>query len=212
MKKVSSGNTLSSMASTIFYFPGQMTTNGIHCTICYVGGACCLLPILLFPQSNVEDSVLRASLPERTIRDSSIAVIALAFPLVMDIIADILNSLLNNDKVCKQTKPLLTNLEKLLFLIGTIVVPMTSYSQTNSPNWAYMYLCCSQCQKTMAGGAICISLSRYNPQYFNVNLTYFLLIILVTGTIFGAFTDNYLLIPDRSHFQKKSKSHHITSY
>ena len=187
--------------SRILNLAKQMTTNGIQCSIVILGGIGCLLPISMYPTSFVEDCTLRNALPEQRIRDSSIAVIALVFPLVLDIVTEMINSVISgrkDEKLLMQTKPLLNNMEKLLFLFGTVIVPMNACLLTNSPRWAYTYLCSQQCQFTFTGGAVCISFCRYNPDYWPVRKTYLILTLLSSGTLMGAFSDNYLLTPPPS--------------
>ena len=61
------GSALSSMRR-IFH---NMSTSNIHLVTCLVGGVSCLLPLFIFPTSNIEDSSLRIAMPSHKNKVSS---------------------------------------------------------------------------------------------------------------------------------------------
>lgn len=185
---------LKSIASLLHFSEGLISTHVTQLLICAIGGLLCLLPLILSPRSRVEMSLLRASSPSQLHKDSATAVITLIVPLLLDITTDLLNSCFTKAKKMevknhgKQT--LLNNMEHLLFLCGTFVVPITGYLEPYTEKWAFIYVCCRQCQFSLSGGAVLISLCRYNVEYWPVRTTNLILALLLTGSIIGAFTSN----------------------
>lgn len=172
-----------------------MSTYLCQVSFCFVGGLICLLPFMIPHESKIEGGPLRAALPSQENRETSIASVSIMIPLVLDMITEMINSLVTEEKKIKKRRRvgLLNTAERMLFLCGVAVVPMTAFLPTNTPNWAYVYVCCQHCQFTLVGGAINISLCRYEKKYWTVSRTYFILFLLVVGSVTGAFTDNYLL-------------------
>ena len=183
-----------------------MSTNFSQMIICIVGGMLCLIPLIFNTESDIEDSQLRESLPERLHRDSAAAVLTLIVPLLLDITTDLLKSCFTTPKEVDKKNlgqpGLLNNMENLLFLIGSSVVPITAFLSTNTKNWAYVYICCRECQYSLSGGAILISLCRYNAKYWPVSTTYLLVILLSSASVIGAFTSNNLIQKPRSQTTK----------
>jgi hypothetical protein len=170
-------------------------TNLIQMMICFIGGLCCLLPLYLDPISNLEDSPLRAALESGKSRDSAVASMTLVTPLALDIMTEIFISVIKkgtNSKLQKQNKLILLNTtERLVFLLGIVCIPVTTYFPDNTPKWAYIYVCCQKCQLTLVGGAVFVSLGRYDSDYWSVRKVYFGLTTLATGAVLLSFTANH---------------------
>ena len=183
--------------SSIHASTGCISTNALQLIICIISGICCLLPLATSPKSNLEGSLLRASLPAQLHRESAIAVITLIVPLLLDITTDILSSFFakaRDAEVKKKSKlALLNNMEHLIFLCGTAVIPFAAFIPSSNDNWAYIYISCRQCQLVLTGGAITISLCRYDEKHWPVRATYVVLVCLLIASTIGAFTNNYLM-------------------
>ena len=172
----------------------RISTNVCQTIVCICGGLCCLLPLLVQPTSYLEESRLRRSLSALSHRDSAVAVLALIAPILLDIGTEVINSFFGEAKVKSQKKEVvLNNMEQLVFLCGTAIVPITVFIP-EPQNWAYIYLCCKQCQFVLSGGAIAISLCRYDKKYYPVRIVNIMLGLLTIASIMGAFTNNYILI------------------
>ena len=176
------------------HYRPRISTNVFQTIICIAGGLCCLLPLIIYPESHLEDSRLRRSLSALPHRDSAVAVLALIAPILLDIGTEFINSLFKEMEVKSQKKEaVLNNMEQLVFLCGTAIVPITGFLP-DTDNWAYIYLCCKQCQFVLSGGAIAISLCRYNTKYWSVRTVNLMLSLLLTASIIQAFTNNYVLL------------------
>lgn len=169
-------------------------SNTIHFVICFAGGICCLLPLLLCPNSKMELTPLRTAILSQSNRDLSVAALSLIIPLIMDLITELAYSTWirgKDDDVKIRVKPsFLNSIERSAALFGTAVVPMTAFLPAHTHNLAYIHACCERCQLVMIGGAVMISLCRYNDKYWTIPRTYLALILLTIGTIILAFTGN----------------------
>lgn len=172
----------------------NLTTNVIQVLICYLGGFFCLIPIYLQPISNLEDSLLRDSLTSVGFRYSSVATLALVIPVFFDTLTDLV---FNHYQRGKQntgnsvvSEGFLNTLEKVLFLSGIVVLPITAFFPESTTNWAFIYVCCNKCQLTFVGGAVIISLSRYNNKCWTNKATYLAVIMLSLGNSLASNIDN----------------------
>jgi hypothetical protein len=78
----------------------------------------------------------------------------------------------------------LNNFEKVLFLIGLIICPITAFFD-NTTNWAYIYVSCNQCQLTFVAGTIMVSLNRYDGKCWTDRATY---IVVTSISLAGAIS------------------------
>ena len=165
-----------------------------------MGSLICLIPLINCRPSAVEESILRYNLSSQMNRDSSVASVALVMPLLMDMLADLFNSFFRNRKYAKirrNREALLNSTERSCFLLGTAIIPLVTFLPESTSNWALIYLCCQQSQFILTGGAITMSLTRYDKKYWSESSTYFSLMVLIVGSIFGAFANNYLSDEER---------------
>ena len=206
---------LQHVASSLQHTMGEMSTNVLQLIICIITGVCCLLPLAISPKSNLEGSRLRASLPDQLHRESAVAVITLIVPLLLDITTDAFTSFftkVRDAEVRKKSKrALFNNMEHLVFLCGAAIVPATAFIPSSNDNWAYIYISCRLCQLVLIGGAVAISLCRYDEKYWPVRVTYFVLVLLLLASSIGAFTNNYLAeeYPSKTILGLQSTSYYI---
>ena len=170
----------------------MMQTNKSHLLLCLIGGVSCLLPLYFHPHSHLEETRLRQAVSSTKNRESSIAIMVLVFPILMEVFTDCIVSFIKRGSPSKIECPaaLLNHCERLVFFIGSVAVPFTAFFPSDTINWAYMYLCLSKCQLALVGGAVVISLCRYDERYWSVRLTYLYLTLLITGSVLSAFTEN----------------------
>ena len=172
----------------------SVNTNTIHFIICFTGGICCLLPLYICPTSNMELAPLRKAILSQSNRDLSVASLSLIIPLIMDLVTELAYSTWirgkHDDVKIRVKQSLLNSIERSAALFGTAVVPMTAFFPAQTHNLAYIHACCERCQMVMIGGAVMISLCRYNNKYWTIPRTYVTLILLAIGTITLAFTGN----------------------
>jgi hypothetical protein len=98
----------------------NFTTNLSQVLICYLGGLFCFLPLFYLP-SNLDQSILKESLPSIGYRYSSIATLALVFPILSDCITDICYSKKGNQNKTKVNGDFFNDFEKPLFLSGMYI-------------------------------------------------------------------------------------------
>ena len=188
---------LQHVASSLHLTMGKMSTNVSQLIFCVISGVCCLLPLAISPKSDLEGSRLRTSLADQLHRESAVAVLTLIVPLLLDIITDLMSSFFTKARDAevneKSKQALFNNMEHLVFLCGAAVIPVTAFIPSSNDKWAYIYISCRLCQLVLTGGAIAISLCRYDEKYWPVRVTYLVLVLLFIASTIGAFTNNYLM-------------------
>lgn len=168
---------------------------------CFVSGLCCFLPLFLGCASYLENRPLRDSIndcPE--FRYGSAASMALAVPLFIDALLDLRNSggtaLIDVAKTTKQNNydtvryNCLNISERILFLMGIVILPVVSLLSLKTENLALIFVCCSKCQINWVGGAVIISLTRYNKDFWSINSSLISLMAFSVGLITSVFVDN----------------------
>jgi hypothetical protein len=145
-------------------------------SIAFTGAAFCFLPILMGTDSSIESTSLRQALGGSFFISTSMAACSLMVPLVIDAVFD----LLQRRRSYKTTRQDSLNLaERIIFLIGIIVVPVVAYLPAETKNLALIYNCCRRGQLTLMAGVIGATMHRYDPRAWNG------LIILVGTVLFS---------------------------
>ena len=169
--------------------------NTIHLAICFLGGFCCFLPLIFGVKSNMEETLLRSSLTNgRYFRDSSVASIAMATPLTLEIIIDLVIRLvrrigiISTDGAKSQTS--LNNIEKFLCQIGIIVVPLTAFLPDDLSNLTLIFICCNKCQSFIIGATVMISICRSNRNLWSITWTLTFLLLMTFAQITSTFSLN----------------------
>jgi hypothetical protein len=136
----------------------NLSTNVIQVFLCSLFGLFCLLSLSYHSGSGLEDTILRDSLRSIEYRYSAVATIPLAIPFTFDLITDLVlkpkNGRQSNEKTVVVKEGFLNNMEKMIFLIGIVILPIVAFFPENTVNWAYIYICCNQCQQILTFGAI----------------------------------------------------------
>lgn len=177
-----------------YYIDQFLSSNFLHIMICCVGGLCCFLPLYGDTHSFLEDTTLKRSLTQgNSFRDSSVASLALASPLALDILMDVGISLIKKIRVIP-TEPLtpqtcLNNVEKTLCLAGIIVVPLAAFVP-DYDNLALVFICCNKCQSFVVGATVMTSICRCNRNRWTVISTLTFLLLLIFAQITSTFSLN----------------------
>lgn len=165
-----------------------LCSNAFHLMLCILGGFLCFLPLALRVSSNFEKSIMRLSLADGNhFRDSSVASLALALPLALDIVIDLGISLIRRMRVIPtESTSIITSLnsfEKALCLIGIIIVPLTAFLPKSDGNFGLIFVCCNKCQSFIVGATVMTSFSRCNHDVFsNVTTVAFLFLFMFAQT------------------------------
>lgn len=184
-----------------------LSSNLLHIAICCLGGLCCFLPLVRNSASNLEDTTLKHSLTTgNSFRDSSVASLALASPLALDILMDVGISLIKRIRVTPTEsltpQTCLNNLEKTLCLIGIIVVPITAFLPDYN-NFALIFVCCNKCQSFVVGATVMTSICRCNRNTWSVISTLTFLLLLIFAQITSTFSLNASVGVNSSDFNGK---------
>ena len=178
-----------------FSFINILGSNALHVSICFLGGFCCFLPLVLRVKSNMEETPLKKSFTNgHYFRDSSVASLALATPLALDIIIDLVITLVRRIRVistdCVGSQTCLNNMEKFLCLIGIIVVPLTAFLPDDLSNLTLIFICCNKCQSFVVGATVMISICRCNRNLWSVMCTLAFLLLMTFAQITSTFSLN----------------------
>jgi hypothetical protein len=134
----------------------------------------------------LEETLLREALTSMGYRYSAVATLTLAIPVTFDLITDLVfkpkGERQSNDKTVVK-EGFLNNTEKVLFLIGIIMLPIVAFFPENTSHWAYIYICCNKCQQILTCGAVVISLSRYDNSIWTDKTTYCLIFFVGVGNV-----------------------------
>jgi hypothetical protein len=116
-----------------------------------------------------------------------------AIPFTLDLVTDLVlkptDAKQSNEKIIVK-EGFLNNTEKVLFLIGAIVLPVVAFFPENTTNWAFIYICCSKCQQCLIHGAVVISLCRYDSSAWTNKATYVIITSIGVGNVILCNTNN----------------------
>ena len=159
---------------------------------CVAGCLVCSVPFMILCESKYEDGPLRLALPSHHLRGNSMVSLSIMIPLVVDMVAETINAAVTGRNKMKDQRSvgILNTFERLLFLCGIAIVPMTSILPSTITRWAYICACFQHCQLTLVGGPMSISVRKYDVEYWPVQTTYAILSCLAFGSVFGASTDS----------------------
>lgn len=178
-----------------------ISTNLLQILISFVGGICCLFPLVIGPSMNFRESKDNFDLTSQRNRDSSIVAIALTVPIFVDLVTEITTSIVIGDRSSKikmhVKQALLNNMERFVIACGIITVPLTAFLPPSTPNLVNIYLCLYKSRLILVGGTVFASLCRYNPVHWPRKATYSAVLLLAVACFTGAFVDNFYL-PDTS--------------
>lgn len=197
MKAISARFTASWSLVTSF-FGHLLASNATQIFICCIGGLCSFLPLFSNYTSDFENTILRKSLTSGYyFRDSSMASLSLAIPIVIDILLDLTTS------VTKKTRGMgrnenkgpccLNNIEKFMLLGGIISVPLTAFLPYDCPNLGLIFFCCKKYQTVIVTGVVMISLCRNNVKFWSVCNTVFFLIVMSASASCSIFLRGFVL-------------------
>ena len=176
--------------------------NFFQILFCFICGLLCLIPVCLQISSNIELKPLRQSLSScHSFTYCSVASVTLIVPLFLDVILDLvvmfvsatLSVKINKQKTVVKDAAgfIFLNIpERMLILVGMIVVPIVAFLPKNTENLALIYVCCNNCQQNLVGGTLLISLSRYDKEYWSIRVTSFSLLFYSMGLVGGSFIGN----------------------
>ena len=157
---------------------------------CFFGGICCLMPLCLNSLVDYDESVLNASLMSGRRQDSGIAAFAIALPLLMNVIADMVAARRSTRNRIWGNHTLLNMGERLLIVCGMFTIVIAGLLPVRTNNMVNVYLCLRRCRSAMVMGAITISLERYDPKVWTVRRTNFTVCLVICGSLTSAFAMN----------------------
>lgn len=173
-----------------------------------VCAALAFLPIYMkIPTESLQGTVLAASLRHgKLFYESSYVAIALVVPMFLDTLCDLMLVIAykrpqTNSKKTQASSANLTILEKILILIGFLMVPATALLPPESENLAMIFLCCKRCQMILIVSILSISWCRMFPERFLPGRISFSVLCFNVGQLGVNFSYTYSLKQD-AQFQQ----------
>ena len=166
---------------------------------CLTSGLMCLLPLWLQVSSNLEMDSLRVSLSSSPAFSFCCASsIALTIPHFFDVLFD-LRTMSFDAKSNAQNKlstvgtVKFTSLnipERVLFLLGMVILPTVAFLPPSTDNLGLIYLCFSNCQLNLVGATVLMCLCRYDKEYWSERSTSISVFCFGFGLVSSTFVFN----------------------
>ena len=177
----------------------RIGSNSLRILFCLTSGLMCLLPIWLQVSSNLEMDSLRVSLSSSpAFRYCCASSIALTIPHFLDVLFDL--RAMSFDAKSNAQKKLSTvgtvkftslNIpERILFLLGMVILPTIAFLPPSTDNLGLIYLCFSNCQQNFVGATVLMCLCRYDKEYWSERSTSFAVFCFGFGQASSTFVFN----------------------
>jgi hypothetical protein len=173
------------------------STDAKQMNCCLFIGFSCLIP-LCFANINASEyngSNLQIAVTSLRNRDSAITAIALAVPILLELMIEKLISVFIKDKPesdkLRVKHALLNRIERFAIACGLLTIPMTAFLPQSLPNLVNVYLCLRRCRFVLIGGAVTVSLYRLDKNFFTMLKTCFIIILVAIGSVSGCYAENF---------------------
>ena len=127
-------------------------------------------PVFCNIPSSMENSVLRKSLGSTSFQNSNFAMLTLTLVYFADFFIDFVAEKYSQNAYRRYTKhkDVMIDSETLVYIAGTIVVPIVTLPSADHPRLALIYTCANQASFILLGGFVSIMCCRYFRKYFPV--------------------------------------------
>ena len=167
----------------------------VYLFIIVVGGCLCFLAMLT--DSKLENTILSDTMRHGPMtRIAFAASISLAIPIFLNLFVDFYVD--NGGVAAKKTttqspssnsKDILTNPEKLIFMLGIVLPPIVScFSGWNKAT--LLFACAIAMQEQFMFGIMMTSLNRFDANYFPTSLAYSVIASITAATIVRPYSTN----------------------
>ena len=121
-----------------------------------------------------EESILRASISSSYFRESSFSILGLSLTYLSDLMLDLMYNFMSGDRLMrrgnttdrKHDDAIMTGGEKIVFLLGIVVVPLVAFVPRDHKHLALLYICAANAQFAMLSGFVAALCARYYSKYF----------------------------------------------
>ena len=143
----------------------------------------------------METSVLRRSLDSRQFRESSFATLSVTLVFSMDVLIDHLTNAYSKHAYWRYTKhkDIVVDSETMLFIAGTVVVPILALLPTSpeaSLPLALIYTCASQAQLILLSGFVGVMCCRYFTSDFPFHWTFLFIAVFGGSSVIRPYAIN----------------------
>jgi uncharacterized membrane protein len=173
------------------------STEAKQINICIILGFSCLIPLCFATNNSSEynGSNLQIAITSLRNRDSAITAIALAVPILLELVTEKIISVFIKDKPesdkFRVKHALLNRIERFAIACGLLTIPMTAFLPQSLPNLVNVYLCLRKCRYVLIGGAVTVSLYRLDKNFFTMLKTCFIIVLVAIGSVSGCYAENF---------------------
>jgi hypothetical protein len=160
----------------------------------FLCGLCCFIPLITGDLRDYSNSPVTNAVTEQSNRELGVAAAALTFPIFLEILTDVFTINERSEKrekiKCHVQDELLNTRERSLLALGVLA---SSVPALMAPGHLYLgniYYSFYRCRLIFTGGALMISLNRYDGYYWPTRIVNAILFLLCSGCVFSAFADN----------------------
>ena len=149
-------------------------------------------PIFANTPSSMENSILRDSLFHDEFRITSFIILSLSMVFFADFLIDFLSEQYSRNAYRRYSKhkDVMVDSEILVYVVGTILVPIVTLPDIDNPRLALLYTCASQSSLILLSGFVSIMCSRYFRKYFPAWVINFGIVLLGGASMFTPWIIN----------------------
>ena len=157
-------------------------------------GLSCFIPLISIHLRDYVKSPLKDALTSQSNRELAVAAAALTFPVIFEILTDVITFSTRTEKHEKikshVQEALLNTGERSLLVLSVLASSIPSLMCPTSSNLVNIYYCFYRCRLILTGGALMISLNRNNVIFWPTRTINVFLFLLCTASIISSFADN----------------------
>ena len=145
----------------------KLGNSNLQLSCLVIGAIVSFFPIFANIPSNLEQSILASSLTSSVYRESSFAILSLSAGYTLEFLIDKVNEVVTHkNKNNGNSKIILLDMEMLVYILGTMIVPIIAFLPFDTPRLALIYTCASRAQLLLIGGFVAVVFSRKYRNYF----------------------------------------------
>ena len=149
-------------------------------------------PVFACIPSSMENSILRDSLQRDEFRVTSFIILSLSLVFFADFLIDYLSEQYSRNAYRRYSrhKDVMVDSEILVYVFGTIIVPIVTLPDNDNPRVALIYTCASQASLILLSGFVSIMCSRYFRKYFPAWVINFGILLMGGSCMFSPWIIN----------------------
>jgi hypothetical protein len=162
--------------------------------VVFLCGLCCFIPLFAGDLRDYSNSPVMDALTAQSNRELAVAAAALTVPIFLEILTDVFTIDEGSEKREKIKShvqdELLNTQERSLLALGVIASSVPSLLAPGQLYLVNIYYSFYRCRLIFTGGALMLSLNRYDQLFWPARIVNFILFCLCCGCIIATFAEN----------------------